>query len=112
MECARAEFALSAREGDGATLRTHLQRLAVNKGKADPRLHIDWPKAGRPIWNVFQSLGRPQAMSGLAQIPQTEIRAWMDNNGVKLTPWELDMIAAFDRAAIEFANENARKATK
>ncbi len=109
MECARAEFALSAREGDGAPLRTHLQRLAQNTGTPDPRLLVEWPRVGRPIWNVFQNLGRPQAMSGLAQIPQTEIRAWMDNNGIQLTPWELDMIAAFDRAAIEFASENARK---
>lgn len=75
--------------------------MAVNTGKVDPRLQVQWPKAGRSIWTVFKSLARQPAMGGLAAISQQEIQAWQSNHGVRLTPWELEMIEVFDAIAIE-----------
>lgn len=96
-------------QGDGATLRTHLQRLARN-GKHDPRLNVQWPRIGREIWGVFTQLGRPPSMSGLARITQAEIQAWQQNQRVRLTPWELELITVFDGIAIDAANkQEARK---
>ena len=93
------------RQGDGAPLRTHLQRLAVNTGRVDPRLRVAWPAHGMPIWRIFNSLGRPPSMGGLSAISQQEIQAWQANHGVKLTPWELEMIEVFDRIALEISSK-------
>lgn len=77
-----------------------MQRLAANTGKVDPRLTIEWPKVGRPIWGIFNSLGRASGM-GMSAISQQEIAAWQQNHSIKLTPWELEMIAMFDQIALE-----------
>ena len=108
MECARAEYKLSARQGDGASLRTHLLRHAQNTGHVDPQLNIDWPPEGRALWDVFTSLARAPSMGGLSPISQTEIQAWMHNNQIRLNPWELQVLADFDRVAMEVAAENSK----
>lgn len=86
-----------------------MQRLAVNTGKVDPRLLIEWPKVGRPIWGIFNSLGRASGMSGMSAISQQEIAAWQQNHGIKLTPWELEMIAMFDQIALEASAKQGSK---
>jgi hypothetical protein len=77
-----------------------LQRLAANTGRVDPRLLVQWPKVGRPLWDIFNSLGRPPSMGGASAISQQEIQAWQHNHSTRLTPWELEMIQVFDRIAI------------
>lgn len=105
MECCRAEYELSARQGDGASLRTHLLRLAENTGKSDPRLHIAWPPAGRAVWDVYRSLSRPPSMGGAAPISMQEIAAYQAVYQLRLNPWELEMIQAFDSIALEILNK-------
>jgi hypothetical protein len=60
---------------------------------------------GRPVWEVFRRLGRPASMSGVLPITCQEIDAYQRVHGVQLTPWELDLIAAFDNVALEFLNK-------
>ena len=105
MECCRAEYELSARQGDGASLRTHLRRLADNTGKSDPRLHIVWPATGRSVWDVFCSLSRPPSMSGASPISMQEIAAYQTVHRIRLNPWELEMIQVFDSIALEILNK-------
>jgi hypothetical protein len=96
-ECARAEFELSARQGDGATLREHLRRHAKNTGKVDERLQIQWPREGKAIWMVFNEMGRQYTgFGGALPVSMTEIDAWQRVHRIRLTPWELEMIHVFD----------------
>lgn len=99
---------MSAREGDGAPLRVHLQRLAKNTGKRDPRLSHEWPPEGRAIWSVFRRLARPYSEGKALPITCQEIDAYQRLYRVQLTPWELDMLAAFDAVALEFLNKDPR----
>lgn len=93
------------RQGDGATLRTHLQRLARNTGKNDPRLIVSWPAVGRPLWNAFRRLSRPASMGGALPITCQELDSYQRLYGVRFTPWELDVLASFDEVALEFLNK-------
>jgi hypothetical protein len=87
--------------GDGATLRTHLQRAARNTGEPDPRLHVEWPRAGRPLWDAFRRIGRSMTMNGPGPIMPENILAFQQLHGVTFTSWELDVIDAFDAIALE-----------
>lgn len=87
--------------GDGATLRTHLQRAAKNEGKADPRLNVEWPRAGLPIWNAFRRMGRSMGPSGPGPITAENILAHQQLHRVRFTDWELEVIEAFDAVALE-----------
>lgn len=71
-------------------------------GRLDPLLQVHVPSAASELWAVFLELGncRPSGFGGMSAVPQTEIQAWQANHGVRLTPWELETLAAMDRAAI------------
>ena len=106
---------LSALEGDGAPLRTHLTRLRASTGRLDPRLAASMapvPPAVAPLWEAFRTLSgtRAPTVEGLAPITCTEIEAWQRLAGVRLTPWEADTLLAVDRSARTAAAQN-RKAT-
>lgn len=102
---------LSRREGDGATLRTHLQRLAQNTGRVDERLLIEVPRSVEQLWEVFMSwaLQRRSGMS-LHSLTFTDIDAWCRLYGVCLTPWELDTLLELDAVTVRVAGENQRRA--
>jgi hypothetical protein len=100
-ECCRAEYELEARQGDGATLRTHLQRLARNAGEVDPRLNIVWPRSGRPIWEAFRRIGRSMTINGPGPITAQDILAYQTLYRVEFSAWELEVIESFDAIALE-----------
>jgi hypothetical protein len=87
------EADLQARQGDGATLRQHLQRRARNTGRTDARLDARLPAAAAPVWDVFCLLA-----GGGEPMRWVEIQAWSHTQGVALTGWELDTLIAMDRA--------------
>lgn len=58
---------------------------------------------------MFNSLGRAPGMGGLSAISQQEIQAWQFNHGIKLTPWELEMIEVFDRIALDISSKQSPK---
>ncbi len=70
---------------------------------------MQWPKVGLPIWQIFNSLGRAPSMGGISPISQQEIQAWQHNHGIRLTPWELEVIQAFDRIAIDTSSKQDSK---
>ncbi|QOY96328.1 hypothetical protein IM543_11200 [Massilia sp. UMI-21] len=100
-ECCRAEHELAARQGDGATLRTHLQRLAKNTGEVDPLLKIEWPRVGLPLWDAFRRMGRSSTVNGPGPIQPENILAYQQLYRVRFTDWELEVIEAFDAIAME-----------
>jgi hypothetical protein len=83
-----------------------LQRLATNTGKHDPRLIVSWPAIGRPLWDAFRRLSRPASMGGALPITCQEIDACQRLYAIRFTPWELDVLAAFDQVALEFLNKD------
>lgn len=87
--------------GDGATLRTHLQRAVRNTGKPDPRLNIEWPRSGLPIWEAFRRIGRSYGPGGPGPIQPENILAYQQLHGVRFTAWELEVIEALDAVALE-----------
>ncbi len=105
MEFARDAFALSAPQGDGATLRTHLQRLYQNTRQADTRLLLQCPQECEPLWRVFNSLGRAGG-SGLTPITQQEVQAWQANHSTRLRSWEVDTLFALDQLAATVAAQH------
>lgn len=109
MECCRAEQRLAARQGDGVSLRKHLQRAAAATGKPDPLLLVRWPSVGRPLWWAFNTMARQYGMSGPQPLSCSEIDAWQRLHGIRLTPWELEIIHGFDGVVMEVAARNDQK---
>lgn len=102
---------LSRREGDGASLRTHLQRLARNTGRVDERLLVEVPPSVEQLWEVFMAWA-VQRRSGMSMHPLTftDIESWCRLYGVCLNPWELDTLLELDAATLRVAAENQRRA--
>lgn len=105
---------LGARQPDGASLREHLQSGAAQTGRADPRLLAAVPAAGAALWQAFIDLAsaRPAHMGGAGAIPPSELQAWQQLHGLRLSPWEIDTLAAMDRAALAAMAEHGRKGSK
>ena len=111
---------LGAPQGDGASLRTHLQRLRNNTGRIDPLLvavNRPLPAGVAHLWDAFVALSatRAPAFEGLAAITCTEIEAWQRLHGLRLTPWEVETLLAVDRAArgaLDDARASQRMATQ
>ena len=78
-----------------------MQRAARNTGEADPLLDIEWPRAGRPIWDAFRRMGRSMTFNGPGPITPQDILAYQQLHGVRFTSWELEVIDAFDAIALE-----------
>jgi len=97
---------LQERQGDGATLRQHLQRLATNTGKVDDRLLDAVPPAGAQLWDTYQLLSASRRSGmGLHSLTLVDIEAWCRLYRVQLTPWELDTLIHIDAAALAIAAE-------
>jgi hypothetical protein len=89
---------LSHLRPDGTTLRQHLQAAANDTGRADPRLASRVPAEAAALWDAFVSMSGSR--QGGAAIAPSEIVAWQQLHGVRLSSWEVDTIARIDRAAL------------
>lgn len=90
---------MQASAGDGAPVRTHLQRLLQNTGRLDPMLAESLkplPPAIAPLWDLFAALSHTRALGGA--ITYTELEGWQRAHGVRLTSWEVETLMAMDRA--------------
>lgn len=69
---------------------------------------VVFPEAASQAWEWFIRLAakRPQAMSGIAPIPESEIGWFFRNRGIVPESWELDAIEALDRLALKSAGED------
>ena len=97
---------LAAIQPDGSTLRDHLQAAAAAGAPLDPLLQRRLSAPCAALWSVFIELdaARPVGMQRGA-VPHSEVAAWQQLAGVRLTPWEVDTLLAMDRAAIAAANK-------
>lgn len=98
---------LSVTQGDGAPLRAHLQRAAA-AGTRDARLVSSQqalPRTLQPLWDAFLAL----RSAAKGPVSHSEICAWQQLNGVRLTPWEVETVLCCDRVARETENAPARK---
>ena len=96
---------MSELQGDGASLRTHLQR-AAGTGRIDDRLFNECPKQCLPLWTAFTQIGRSRPSGfGASAISLQEIEAWQRLYGVRLTAWELDTIIELDAVFVQRASK-------
>jgi hypothetical protein len=60
------------------------------------------PPGCEPLWGAFAELSaaRPTGGAGVAAITFSEVVAWQQAFGVKLTPWEIETLLALDRVAV------------
>ena len=93
---------LGVRQPDGATLRTHLQRLYANTGRADEKLDADGvPAEVRPLWETYLTLSATRRTGmGLSPLALVDIEAWQRMNGIRFSPWELDTLIQLDAACL------------
>jgi len=56
---------------------------------------------------VFWEMGRcrPQGYAGPLAITHTEIEAWSRLYGLRLTPWEVDVVKALDAEYLDYVNK-------
>lgn len=96
---------MSELQGDGASLRTHLQR-AAGTGRIDDRLFNECPKEVRAIWETFTQIGRSRPSGfGVSAVSLQEIESWQRLYGVRLTAWELDTIIELDAVFVQRASK-------
>jgi hypothetical protein len=104
-----------APEGEGEMKTTHravLQSLA-DQGDADAAAELDeqppLPAATAYLWTYFQDLhvGRPSYGMGPCRLPRSEIRAWEEGEGIRLSPWEVRTLVSVDAAWVEAMNEQS-----
>ena len=100
---------LAATQPDGATLRDHLQAAVASGAATDPLLLHTAPPEGAALWDAFVALNgaRPVGMAP-GPVPPSEIVAWQQLMGLRLTPWEVETLMAMDRAALAVSNKPAR----
>lgn len=96
---------------DGATLRTHLQRMAYSSGKVDSRLEAEPPpRAVTAVWETFLFLAASRR-TGMSAHPLTmvDIEAYCRMASIKLSPWELETIIALDAVAMAAAAKTRKQ---
>lgn len=103
---------LQQRQSDGKPLRDHLLAGARNGAALDPRLVAQPPAGTDQLWHAFCDLmsARPTGMAGDKPVPPSEVQAWCAARRVRLSPWDLDTLAAMDRTALATAQALASKA--
>lgn len=103
---------LQQRQPDGKPLRDHLLAAAKNGAPLDPRLVAAPPPGAEALWHTFcelASTGRPSGLAGDRPVPPSEVQAWCAGRRVRLSPWDLDTLAAMDRTALAAAQAQAAK---
>lgn len=69
---------------------------------------VEFPEVGVQVWDWFIRLAakRPQAISGISLISESQIGWFFRNRGITPEGWELEAIEALDRLALKSAGED------
>ena len=96
---------LLQRQPDGKPLRDHLLAAAKNGAALDPCVLAQPPAGTELLWHTYCELtaARPGGMAGDKPVPPSEVQAWCAGRRVRLSPWDLDTLAAMDSAALATA---------
>lgn len=117
MDYAQREFALSLPDETGHSYREHLTGQLARARTEERRREIEGELALPPfpneldyLWRAFQRLRRRSGGAGLGPAPLTlaEIEAFQRLAGLRLAPWEVELLEDLDDAllaAIEQARE-------
>lgn len=101
---------LAERMPDGAALRDHLIAAAAQTKRPDARLAAQPPAGTEHLWMAFLDLNGARASGlGAAAIAPSEVVAWCALRGVRLTTWEVETLAAVDRAVVAVMNKQQAK---
>ncbi|MHA6690600.1 phage tail assembly chaperone [Devosia sp. A449] len=107
MDFAEREFALSAIDKDGHSLRVHLQGQLSRARTPERRSEIEgelalppFPDALRYLWTAFIRIRRRNAGNGFGATPITwaDLDAYSRLSGLHLRPWEIETIERLDDA--------------
>jgi len=113
LEFAQQEFELSEKQSDGKSQREHLENVAKQIGRKPKELEdlIELPESMKECWHWFLRLNRKRpAGMGISEIPYSEIKSFFDLIGLKPELYELELIEAFDRIAMEsFAKQQEKE---
>lgn len=94
---------MQRKHADGSTEYEHLQSIAAQTGVVPDDLQIvEVPACLRALWQTFLAL-HGQRFSALGRMPitQSEIWHWQRNNGVRLTPWEIETLHLLDQVVTQ-----------
>ncbi len=96
---------LQHKQADGKPLRDHLLAAAAAGGGLHPLLAEQPPRCVAWLWNTHCELtaARPAGLAGDRPTPPSEVLAWQTLQGLRLSPWDVDTLAAMDRAALHAA---------
>lgn len=96
---------LQHKQADGKPLRDHLLAAAAGGAPLHPLLAEQPPECCTWLWNTYCELtaARPAGLAGEKPTPPSEVLAWQALHGVRLSPWDVDTLAAMDRAALQAA---------
>ena len=108
------ETELNEPQQDGSSKREHLESIARQTGEEIEELQLpDLPPAGWRMRFLFSQLSASRSwVGGPQQLEFTEIQAWSNLTGIKLTQWELNTLHLMDIRLINTANQivtNKRK---
>ena len=110
MQRAAQEMHLEAAQGDGASLRTHLERAYQATHEMDPLLaevSESLPVPLQPLWDAYARLSHTrQADGGL--LP-SEIESYGRLHCMRFTPWETEVLLGMDIAARVAGAQKQRK---
>jgi len=109
---AKQEFELSEIQSDGKTLKDALLNVQRQIGRVPKELEnlVELPKCMEEYWQWFLKLSnRGPSGWGVSAIPYSEIRAFFELIGVVPEPYEVEIIEAFDRVAINHYSKQQEK---
>lgn len=114
---AEVQFALSAVQADGATLKQHLDMVARQTGEMPEELKLaeqaPCPDGLAHVWMMFLDLHRARSSNGFGANPisYSEMFAWSSMNGLAVTPYEIGALRQLDSAWMT-EQEKASKAKR
>lgn len=112
VEFAEHTFRLDQRQGDGRSLREHLESLEKQTGKV-PALLIgpDLDEQSTHLWGWFLDLHVARGSNGFgpSALSYSEILAWATLTRVAPTPWEVSVIKRLDAVYLCHAADESDK---
>lgn len=103
---------MSEIQSDGKTLRENLLNVQRQLKRVPKELEdlVELPECMKEYWHWFLRLSnrRPSGM-GVSTIPYSEMLAFFELIGIVPEPYEIDVIEAFDRVAMNHFNKQQEK---
>lgn len=83
---------------DGATVREHLESVQRQTGVLHEALQGETPEGLLYLWEWFGRMNmRRPSMDGMpGPITNTEMKAWAELHGVRLSPFEVEVLDGLD----------------